>query len=100
MDYRYVPWYLELAALTHLTVITGIYLYGMLHDMTACQPHRFHLLCDPVTALFGRVKTVKIRDMLNLPGCFCGSENSEKKLLAMAMSSIFRTRPGLCCGAL
>ena len=39
-----------------------LHLYGMLHDMTACQPHWFHVLCDPVTTLFGRVKTVKIRD--------------------------------------
>jgi hypothetical protein len=27
------------------------HLYGMLHDMTACQPHTFHLSCDPVTIL-------------------------------------------------
>ena len=30
--------------------------------MTACQPHRFQLLCDPVTTLFARVKPIKFRD--------------------------------------
>ena len=57
------------------------HLYGMLHDMTACQPHRFHLLCDPVTTLFGRVKPVKIRDSwLILQAVSAASKNSEKKL--------------------
>lgn len=53
----------------------------MLHDMTACQPHRFHLLCDPVTTLFGTVKTVNIR---------------ERRLIFQAVSAASRIPKKIC----
>lgn len=93
-DYRYVPWYEELDTLTHLTVITGICM-AWLHDMTACQHHWFHILCDFVTTLFRRLKTVKIRDScLIFQAVSAASRTPIKKLLCNGhVEHFFRTVP-------
>ena len=51
VEYIYVPRYLESDTLTHLT---GHLYVSMLHDMTTCQRHRFHLLCDPCRCVVWR----------------------------------------------
>jgi hypothetical protein len=75
MDHRYVPLVLEMDTLTHLTVIIGISVSPII------RPCRY---------------IVKIRERFFMPRLFL----RKNKLYAMAMSSIFRTRRGLCGGAL